>query len=577
ILTASGTSNNQTPPADATIRLWNPEIGEELMVITGHTGAVFEARFSADDRYIVSGSGSLDRTVRVWDLTGEDDPETADNEQQIFISEAHGGWIRAVDFSPDGTQVVSSSWDQTSGGSLRIWDIAAGTEAARYFGHNNTISQVLFSPDGKQLISGSADRSVRFLDITTGLQVMRFQGHDDGVLSVALSSDGLHLLVGAGSTLETGIRLYDLTYGAELRRFTTHNEWMWGVTFSPDGKYALSSSGAFSNDQGNNVMLYWDTETREVIHTLEGHTDTVYSVAFNAEGTQAVSGSWDRTAIVWDLTTGEIIRQLGTPLTRAEATEEEQSRKNQDGTLAPYEGEGHGGRVFSAVFSPDGKSIITGSGDTYVRVWEIETGEEVSRFEGHTGAVNAVDISLDGSTILSASEDGTLRLWNLTTGDFRELTGHASGIMSAVFNADATLILSASKDSTLRLWDAAAGTEIRQFIGHTGQVNTVDISPDGQFVISGASDRTIRLWNLESGDEIRRFSEHTDWVNYVTFSPDGQFALSSSNDKTARLWLMARSMDELAAWTEANRYIPELSCEQKTQYNIDDAACQSTE
>ncbi|MCL4875036.1 MAG: protein kinase [Anaerolineae bacterium] len=579
ILTASGTSSNQQEPADATIRLWNPETGDELMVIRGHTGAIFEAKFSWNDTFIVSASGSLDRTARVWDITKEDDPATEENEQQIFISERHGGWVRSVDFSPDGAVVVSSSWDQTSGGSLRLWDVATGTEIQRYFGHNNTISTVLFSPDGTQLISSSADRSVRFLEVATGLQLMRFQGHGDGVLSVALSSDARHLLVGEGNTgssqLDTGVLLYDLNYGAEVHRLLDHNEWSWGVAFSPDGNYALSSSGAFSDDKGNNVILYWDIETGEILQTLEGHIDTVYNVAFNADGTQAVSGSWDRTAILWDLTTGEMIRQFGTPLSRSEATEEELSRRGADGKLAPYEGEGHGGRVFGAVFSLDERYIITGAGDSDIRIWDIETGEVVRRLTGHTGAVNAIDLSPDGKTILSASEDGTLRLWDFETGDLiREITGHSSGVMSAVFNADGTLILSGSKDSTMRLWNAADGTEIRQFIGHTGQVNAVDISFDGQFAISGASDRTLRLWEVGSGVEIRRFAEHTDWVNGVKFSPDGTLALSTSNDETVRLWLIARSVDELVDWAASNRYIPTLTCEQKAQYNLDDPACE---
>lgn len=576
LLTASGTSSNTVEPADASIRLWNTETGEELQVIRGHSGAIFEARFGQGefDNLIVSGSGSLDRTVRVWDIDQADDPDTADvNEQQIFSTEPHGGWVRTVDFSPDGNYVVSGTWDAINSGTLRMFDIYTGQETNRYFGHTDVINGLLFSPDGSRMISTANDRTLRIWDVVTGLQLQRFDGHDDRLLSLDLSADGTQILVGAGNInqtpLETSIRLYDLTYGAELQRFTEHGDFVWGAIFSPDGQFALTSSGGLNRDTSDNTARYWNVETGEIVYELEGHIHTVDDVVFSADGTKALTASWDRTVILWDLTDGSMIRQFGNPMSRQEGLDEEATRRNDDGTVAPYEGEGHGGEVRTVVFTPDEKFIISGADDTYIHIWDVETGEEVRRLEGHTKDINQVDITPDGQIVLSASADSTLRLWDFATGELlHELKGHSSDVTSAVFSADGAWVLSGSKDSSLWLWEVATGKPLRSFIGHTGQVNTVDISPDGRFAISGAADTDIRLWLIGTGAEIRRFEEHTDWVNTLHFSADGQYAISGSNDTSARIWLIARSIEELSAWAEANRDLPDLTCEQQEQYKI---------
>ncbi len=580
LVSASGTSSNTQESPDASLRLWNPETGEEVQVIRGHSGAIFEAKFASgeNDTWIVSGAGSLDRTMRVWDITLEDDPSTEPNEQQIFISNPHEGWVRSVDFSPDAQFVVSGVWDSVNSGTLRLYNISTGLETRRYFGHTDVINSLFFLPDGKRMISAGNDRTVRIWDLATGLQVQRFDGHDDRVLAVGLSDDGSQILVGAGNLnqtpLDTSIRLYDLGFGAETVRYTDHDDFVWGIEFSPDGEFILSTSGNLNRDDSDNSVRYWEAATGETMLTLEGHLDTIDDVAFNTDGTLAVSASWDRTVILWDLSDGSQVRQFGTPLTRAEANEEEASRRQEDNSLVPYEGEGHGGRVYSVVFTPDEKFIITGAGDGYVRVWDVETGEEVQRLTGHTKAVNAVDITSDGKIILSGSADGTLRLWDFETGALiHELVGHSSDVTDAGFSEDNLWVLSGSKDSSLRLWEVATGAFIRSFIGHTGQVNTVDISADGQFAISGAADTDIRLWEVATGTEIRRFEEHTDWVNTIAFSPDGELAVSGSNDMTARVWLIARSVDELIGWAEDNRFILTLDCDQQAQYKIESADC----
>ncbi|RCR67286.1 caspase family protein [Larkinella punicea] len=237
---------------------------------------------------------------------------------------------------------------------------------------------------------------------------------------------------------------------------------------------------------------------------------------------------------------------------------------------------GHTSTITSVAISPNGKYAISGSRDKTVRLWEVETGREIHRFEGHTDDVTTVAFSSDGRYIISGGslEDKSIILWDITTGreirrfrDDKGFTnrersrlykkmgkypgnGRMSYVSSLAFSRDGDYILSGSWDNTLRLWKTSTGKLVRKFKGHTGEggsyVKSVDISPDGQYALSGAGcsgsdcgtnqDNTIRLWNVATGEEIRRFEGHTDGVYSVTFSPDSLSIISGSEDKTVRLW-----------------------------------------
>src|SRR5688500_10478295 len=111
------------------------------------------------------------------------------------------------------------------------------------------------------------------------------------------------------------------------------------------------------------------------------------------------------------------------------------------------------------------------------------------------------------------------------------------------------------------------GQKVRQFEGHTGDVFSVGFSNDGLTAISSSFDGTIRLWNVGSGAELLRYDGHQGGVRSVAFSPDNHTFISASEDTTLREWRVD-SYDEVILWAYANRYIPELSCEQRQFYRI---------
>jgi WD40 repeat protein len=164
--------------------------------------------------------------------------------------------------------------------------------------------------------------------------------------------------------------------------------------------------------------------------------------------------------------------------------------------------EGHTDTVTSVAFSPDGRSIVSGSGDNTMCVWDASTGTERYTMHGrHEGWVTSVTFSPDGQFIVSGSDDNTVRVWDATTGAERyTMHGHENEINYVAFSPNGQLIVSGSDDRTVRMWDASKGTE-RYTHGHEGRVYSVAFLPNGQFIVSHSDGNTVRVWDVTTGTE----------------------------------------------------------------------------
>lgn len=188
-----------------------------------------------------------------------------------------------------------------------------------------------------------------------------------------------------------------------------------------------------------------------------------------------------------------------------------------------------------------------------MRVWDIETGQELRRFSS-PASVKAIAISPDGKWVLSGGEDGITRLWSLTASPHLPIFDHGSTVNALVISPDGKLILTAggisSDGSAARLWNAATGQKLQDFKGHTASINYgAVISPDGKYIVTAGWDQTMRVWDAQTGQEVRQFVGHPDYFNDLVFSPDGRSILTAGepavepdgeitgeNAKPLRLW-----------------------------------------
>ncbi len=198
---------------------------------------------------------------------------------------------------------------------------------------------------------------------------------------------------------------------------------------------------------------------------------------------------------------------------------------------------GHTNSVWSVAISSNGRTLVSGSEDKTIKLWNLETGQLRHTLAGHADTVRSIALSADGQTLVTGSGDKTIKLWNLQTGKLRRtLEGHSGPVWSVALSPDGQTLVSGGEDNTIKIWHLQTGELRRLLFGHSGRVFSVAISPDGQTLATGSADKTIKLWNLSTGELRGTLEGHADAVRSVAFSPNGGNLASSSWDGTIKLW-----------------------------------------
>lgn len=494
---------------DIGIWIYDTQTGKELDLFTGGTGLFESVAFSPDGNTLVSDING--NYLCMWDVNTGRQIRTFFGHSQYVIS--------AISFSPDGKTIVSGG----SGGDVKFWNAETGEYIYRFTRHFGFVNKLSFSSNSNMLATAGSDRRIYILEVETGEVIRSFNehntGHNDGYSDVALHPDGEHIAsIGTDNT----IRLWDIKRVKQRNFNTKHTDTVFDVVFSPDGKTLASCSQ-------DGTIKFWNGSNLLPINKLTEPTGSVWEIAFSPDGKTLASRSREGTIRLWDISDVDNIT----------------IRNSIKGHL-------YGG-VYTMAMSPDGNRIFNDGYRHLIQIRDAITGKQLRNISGHTGRILSLDFNSHNNTILSGSADGTMRLWDADTGlelhTFISLIGDVDSVLFSRDGKTAACLItlgefstrSDSRSSIISIFNVATGTERYRINAynapppsivqhdpafhlteHTSNIDSIAMSPDDKLIASTSGDNTIRFWNVETGKHQRVLTEDARYCDNLTFSPDGK-------------------------------------------------------
>jgi WD40 repeat protein len=301
----------------------------------------------------------------------------------------------------------------------------------------------------------------------------KFEGHTKYLVGAIHLPGGQRMMT---CSWDGSLRVWNLKSGKQIGEdWRDGDSKVWTIALSPDGKNAVSGSE-------DGLVRLWDMDTRKVITKWTGHTNTVRSVCWSRDGQRVVSGSFDGTVREWDVEKGEtnlgpintghtaVYAVVYSPDTTMIATagydlptpdhDTESAIKIWDSKTGKFVAtlKGHEDWLWCLAWTPDGKTLISGSVDHSIRTWNTSNWKQIAVLDGHTGAVYDIAISLNGRILASASEDGTARLWNIDNNQpiSSPLKHDPNRVFVVSFSVDGKLLATGCSDNNVYAWDVSA-------------------------------------------------------------------------------------------------------------------------
>lgn len=354
-------------------------------------------------------------------------------------------------------------------------------EVVPYTTHADNTKALAISPDGKIVVTASGDSTVKIWD-RHGAQLIRTM-RSERIRAMAMTGDGGQVVV--ASSMQPPLQVWRLVDGAMLREIeeSPTKADIKSLALTPDNKYLVAG---YDNGQ----ITIWEFESGKQLRAFTAHQDSVGAMAVTKDGRLLVTA--DQTLYnkksesklkIWELATGQLVRTL----------------------------DGHDGKQIDAVaFSPDGKTVVSGGHDEFIRVWSLETGLLLHKLRDGEGtnnsnrAVKALAITFDGKRIISGGYDKSTYVWNLGSGELlSKIKTPANGLI-AVTPDDREVVIADKPD--VASFDLATGkSRARYTSGQSRSIQGSAISSDGTivytaeaYVVDERVGSKIMAWDLRT-------------------------------------------------------------------------------
>ena len=520
---------------DGAVYLWNLNTGENLHTLQGHAPNAFPAGFSMDGKRLVT--FSEDNVVRVWSVdSGAQSKSFGEGEAPVWT----------FDYSPERKE-IALAYKESSGVSL--WSVENGAVVQTLEGHTEQVESLTYSPDGRLLVSAGGD-AARIWNLDTGETLHMPVGQDDWAEDISFFPNNDTI---ATRGTESSVSLWSADSGEFLRAVPENVGRIYAMAFAPDGETFASLS--HPNHYGNNLIGgnidIWSARSGDRLRTIRGHTSDRRSVDFSPDGKAVVSAGTGGVLSIQDANTGETIHEIDGNTWIISSV-----RYSPDGkTLISVGGAGiqiwdaQTGQLIEKLaersssgflaFSPDGSMMATGGTkeEGQVCIWDMNARKLILSIAKNMKKIESAAFSPDGKWIATGGEDSALCVWSVETGvSVHTPKAHLGDVLSVAFSPDGERIATGCMDGVARLWRAVEGAFLISEQMHDRAVESVVFSPDGKILASGSADGAVKLSNGRTGEHIKTFTGHTDAVKALSFSRDGKTLASGSLDGTVLLW-----------------------------------------
>jgi WD40 repeat protein len=289
--------------------------------------------------------------------------------------------------------------------------------------------------------------------------IAKLTGHVGAVSALTYANDGREIITVAR---DATLKVWNASSASLMRTIELDD--------GPASALAVSGTRALTG-HANGTTVLWDIETARKIATFKRNDAEIWSLAFLGGPQRFAAASHDWKVAVWDTAT------TGAPSHLLDAHDNAVQAVSYGATAA-------------------GPVLATGGADKAVKLWNLETLEEIRTHRGHRDYITAVTMADGGKDVASSSLDGKIRIWSARSGRLtRALSGHQGRANALAFTASGDVLASAGEDGRVRIWDFKRRRTPKTLPSHDGSVMAVAFSPDGQHIASAGDDGVVRIWD----------------------------------------------------------------------------------